>query len=169
MRNVWVSFLTFVAVVAPLFGCGAHGSATVVVAGAPPAAPAPPQSPASPPPTYLQALLDLRYARLNLEHKEGEPAVVKGMEYDIFQAIDEATRSIKAAAPNEANKALPDPPSVSAGEPHPSRIKKAMDALHAAHDAVAVLGKNNSAGLNAAMKIEWAIKDIERGIKHHDF
>lgn len=91
---------------------------------------------AAPPahPQYLHALSDLRNARANLQHKEGD-AIARWDERLALEAVDRATREIKAAAIDDG-KNIEDHPPVDAREPRAGRLHKAFAALEAALEDV---------------------------------
>jgi hypothetical protein len=117
-------------------------------------------------PGYLHALVDLRNARAHLEKRTGDKQL-KWDEHDAIGAIDRALGDIKQAALDDG-KNLEDHPAVDAKEARGGRLRKALDALHAAHGDVDKEEDNAFArGLRgrASHDIEEAIKFTEAGIQ----
>ena len=84
-------------------------------------------------PGYLHALSDLRMARWYLSHQGGDSKVY-GDEHVAIDEIDAAIAEIKKGSMDDG-KDLNDHPKVDVNE-HGSRLLKAMETLHQAHDDI---------------------------------
>jgi ribosomal protein L12E/L44/L45/RPP1/RPP2 len=137
---------------------------TAAPAPAPAGAPAPAQ-PLKAHPLYLHALSDLREARSNLEHREGDPQM-KWDEHHALELVDRALGDIKRAAIDDG-KNIDDHPPVDSHERRPGRLHKALSSLQAARKDVSDEEDNAFAnGLRARglHDIDEAIHFVEDGI-----
>jgi hypothetical protein len=110
-------------------------------------------------PAFLHALSDLRFARAHLERKKGGDAEVKWDESQAIGDIDGAIRKIKEASVDDG-KNLTDHPPVDAKLARAGRLRRALEALNAAHHDVA---KEEDDAFAQGLK-KRAISDIDSAI-----
>jgi hypothetical protein len=116
-------------------------------------------------PAYLHALADLRNARANLQHGEGDPQV-HWDERHAVETIEAAVREINEAAIRDG-KNLEDHPPVDVREPRAGRLHRAQAALRAAREDVSKEEDNafaNGLRVRAIHHIDEALAFTEQGI-----
>jgi hypothetical protein len=136
-------------------------AATGCVVAPPPPPPAPQHHPA-----YLHALTDLRDARWNLEHRQGNAAISEQEDIAIVE-IDRAINEARTAAMEDGKNVYQHPPE-DARLDWRGRLHHADELLHKARNDVAQ-GESNGAAVDLRNRVighvDAAIAATERAIR----